>query len=37
MAAMVQTNLFSWNAIEARSDLDRLKLVIDHLPAARLV
>lgn len=37
MAAMMQTNLFSWNAIEARSDLDRLKLVIDHLPAARLV
>ena len=26
MAAMMQTNLFSWDAIEARSDLDRLKL-----------
>jgi len=37
MAAMTQTNLFSWDAIEARSDLDRLKLVVDHLPDERLV
>lgn len=37
MAAMTQTNLFSWEAIEARSDLDRLTLVIDHLPDARMV
>jgi hypothetical protein len=37
MAAMTQTNLFSWNALEARSDLDRLKLVLDHLPDERLV
>ena len=35
--AMTQTNLFSWDAIEARSDLDRLRLVRDHLPDARLV
>jgi hypothetical protein len=37
MAAMVQANLFSWDALEARSDLDRLTLVIDHLPDERLV
>jgi hypothetical protein len=37
MAAMTQTNLFSWQAIEARSDLDRLKLVLHHLPDARLL
>jgi hypothetical protein len=35
--AMTQSNLFSWDAIEARSDLDRLKLVLDHLPDKRLV
>ena len=35
--AMIQTNLFSWEAMEARSDLDRLKLVVDHLPDERLV
>ncbi len=35
--AMKQTNLLSWEAIEARSDLDRLQLVLDHLPAERLV
>jgi hypothetical protein len=34
---MTQMNLFSWDAIEARSDLDRLKLVLDHLPDERLV
>ncbi|MEA1049417.1 transposase [Lamprobacter modestohalophilus] len=34
---MTQTNLFSWDAIEARSDLDRLQLAIDHLPDERLV
>jgi len=37
MAAVTQTNLFSWDALETRSDLDRLKLVLDHLPDARLV
>jgi hypothetical protein len=37
MAAIAQTNLFSWDAIEARSDLDRLRLVVDHLPDERLV
>jgi hypothetical protein len=37
MAAIAQKNLFSWDAIEARSDLDRLRLVIDHLPDERLV
>jgi len=34
---MTQANLFSWDALEARSDLDRLKLVLDHLPDERLV
>ena len=37
MAAMTQTKLFSWDAVEARSDLDRLALVIDYLPDERLV
>ncbi|EIC23007.1 transposase [Thiorhodovibrio frisius] len=37
MAAMVQANLFSWDAVEARSDLSRLTLAIDHLPDERLV
>ena len=34
---MTQTSLFSWDAVEARSDLDRLKLVHAHLPDERLV
>ena len=37
MAAIAQKHLFSWDAIEARSDLDRLRLAIDHLPDERLV
>lgn len=37
MAAIVQKSLFSWNTIEAQSDLDRLTLVRDHLPDERLV
>lgn len=37
MAAIAQANLFSWDAVEARSDLGRLKLVLDHLPDERLV
>jgi hypothetical protein len=37
MAAMVQAKLFSWDALEARSDLDRLTLVIDHLPDEQIV
>ena len=37
MVTMTQTNLFSWDAIDARSDHDRLQLVIDHLPDERLV
>lgn len=36
MAAIAQANLFSWDAVEARSDLDRLRLVLDHLPDERL-
>jgi hypothetical protein len=34
---MTQKSLFSWDTIEARSHLDRLKLAIDHLPDERLV
>ncbi|WP_328985407.1 hypothetical protein [Thiorhodovibrio winogradskyi] len=34
---MAQAKLFSWDALEARSDLDRLRLVIDHLPDERIV
>ncbi|WP_242470544.1 transposase [Thiococcus pfennigii] len=37
MAAIAQANLFSWDAVEARSDLDRLRLVLDHLPDERVV
>jgi hypothetical protein len=37
MAAIAQTNLFSWDALDARSDLERLKLVLDHLPDERVV
>lgn len=37
LAAMVQSSLFSWDALEARSDLDRLHLVRDYLPDERLV
>jgi hypothetical protein len=37
MAAIAQSNLFSWDALEARSDLDRFFLVRDYLPDERLV
>jgi len=37
MAAIAQANLFSWDALKARSDLDRFFLVRDHLPDERLV
>jgi hypothetical protein len=37
MATIAQVSLFSWDAVEARSDLDRLSLVRDHLPDERLV
>lgn len=30
--AIVQPSLFSWDAVDARSDLDRLILVRDHIP-----
>jgi hypothetical protein len=35
MAAIEQQNLFSWEDVEARSDLDRFFLVRDHLPDAK--
>lgn len=35
--AAIEQRLFSWDAVEARSDLDRLVLVRDHLPDERIV
>jgi hypothetical protein len=35
--AAIEPSLFNWRDIAARSDLDRLSLVRDHLPDARLV
>lgn len=32
MASIAQINIFCWEKIEARSDLDRLKMVLDVLP-----
>jgi hypothetical protein len=35
--AAIEPSLFSWQEVEARSDLQRFYLVRDHLPDARLV
>jgi hypothetical protein len=35
--AITQASLFSWDAVEARSDLDRFFLVRDHLPDAAII
>ena len=35
--AAIAKQLFDWDAVEARSDLDRFFLVRDHLPDERLV
>ena len=35
--AALKPNLFTWQDVEARSDLDRLYLVRDHLPDEQLV
>jgi len=37
MATIINPYLFSWNAVEARSDLDRFYLVRDNLPDEKLV
>jgi len=37
MATIEQQNLFTWEDVEARSDLDRFTLVRDHLPDERIV
>ena len=37
MAIISQTNLFSWEEIEELGDLDRLRLVLDHLPDEELM
>uniref|UniRef100_UPI0025CDDFD3 transposase n=1 Tax=uncultured Lamprocystis sp. TaxID=543132 RepID=UPI0025CDDFD3 len=35
--AAIEPSLFDWRAVDARSDLERLSLVRDHLPDAQLV
>lgn len=37
MAAIVNPSLFSWNNVEARSDLDRFYLVRDNLPDGEII
>ena len=37
MAAIKQQNLFTWEDVEARSDLDRLTLARDHLPDEQII
>lgn len=37
MASIAQINFFCWKNIEARSDLDRLKMVLDVLPDEHLM
>lgn len=37
MAAIKQRNLFTWEDVEARSDLDRLTLARDHLPDEQII
>ena len=37
MAKIVQPLLFSWDAIEAKSDLERFYLVRDNLPDEQIV
>ena len=37
MAIIIQSHLFSWNHIEARSDLDRFFLVRDNMPDENIV
>ena len=35
--AAIEPSLFDWRDVDARSDLERLYLVRDHLPDAQLV
>ena len=37
MAIIAQKQLFSWKKIESRSDLDRLRLVLEHIPDESLM
>jgi len=37
MATIIKPSLFSWNDVEARSDLDRFYLVRDKLPDEKIV
>ena len=37
MAILPQQNLFSWEEIEELGDLERLKLVLEHMPDEELM
>lgn len=37
MAKILQQNLFSWQDVDAKSDLERLRLVLDYLPDEKLM
>src|SRR4030042_2234066 len=37
MAKLLVPYLFKWRDVEARSDLERLRLVLEHLPGERLI
>lgn len=37
MAKILQQNIFSWQEVNAKSDLDRLRLVLEYLPDERLM
>jgi hypothetical protein len=37
MAKLITPYLFTWEDVEAKSDLERLELVLDHLPDERLM
>lgn len=37
MAKLITPYLFTWKEVEARSDLERLRLVLEHLPDERLM
>ena len=37
MAIVYQKSLFSWKDIDDLGDLERLKLVIDHIPDQKLI
>ncbi len=36
MAILPQRELFSWNQVDASSDLDRLRLALEAMPVSRI-